>query len=230
MQLVVGFLAPASVVAGCGRDARQLQRCPVKHPAAPVSATLVYVSGGPGVAAATAKQVKALGGDVVWSQTSTIPPGDEVRGPDSAHIDAAVFAVGAGNPDSELTRWEEAVESFQAFQGQPLGLFVVRSIVISQVKHLLSRSERWVIIRPGALVAEEQERSDGSSTTAQGSRLIATDDVRANGIISREMVGIALANVALGRVSVEPMVGKAVGVYDRDRVISLPKGVQDYFA
>lgn len=225
----VGFVVPLSdALARPSREPRRHPNSACVCSQTRPSATLVHVAGGRGVAAATAQAIESLGGGVVWSQDSGHQRGSPTKPSNDGPAHAAVFAVGAGDAAGEMERWASAVDAYNALGGQPCGLFVARSIVVPPLLQLLAGSTRWVVARPGALVADEG--ADGAGPRTAESRLLLTDDIRVNGIISREMVGLALAKVALAQVPVEPMLGKVVGIYDTKRIISLPKGVRNYFA
>jgi hypothetical protein len=177
----------------------------------------VVADGGPGIAALTMEAVSRRGGRALWLN-------DAAAG---ECVDAAVFAVGAGDPAAELERWAAAAASQRALGC--VGIFVARQIVLPELVALLTAGGGlgpWVVVRPGALVADDGSGSGGGEAGME--RMLVTDDVRCNGILSRERVAAVLARLALNRAAVEEVNGKVLGVYDRSRMISHPRGVREY--
>lgn len=146
----------------------------------------------------------------------------------SLPVDSAVFAVGAGDPSVELERWAAVAASH--LELRCLAIYVARQIVIPELVGMLGKAggrAPWVVVRPGAFVADETADENAGSAKE---RMLVTDDLRCNGIVSRERVARVLADLAMGSSkTAESCSGKVLGVYDRSRMISHPKGVKEYY-
>ncbi len=182
-------------------------------------ARLVYVSGGRGVAALTAAAVIRHGGKVVRAEDKFVGTTEKVS--------VAVFAVGAGDKTLERDRWDRATTMFRLMGSETMGLFVTRTIVVPYVVSKLDGLSRWIVFRPGAFVPENRS-STGNVSEQMAGRMLLTDNVLANGIVSRERVAELLAAIAMCKVEVSKMYGRVLGVYDKERMISCPTSVVNF--
>lgn len=178
----------------------------------------VYVSGGRGLGTLTAKALEHRGEQVLRDRNAALA---------STSVTAAVFAIGAGAADTELDRWREAVRDLQFLPAGTLGLFVVRSLSIQGVVTLLSGMRNWVVVRPGAFVPEPDGREIDLSRRPVADDVLLTDDVGANGVISREKVAVVLAHLAVLPDAADGLLGGVVGVYDWARMVSTPPKVRN---
>lgn len=182
--------------------------CAMRH--TPRSRT-VLVAGGPGCGALTAAAATRRGARVLRTAAACV---DDV-------VDAAVFAVGAGDTREERARWEEAVAQFRALPCNK-GFFVVRTLLCPDVVHMLNESgdATWAVLRPGAL-------GRGTADGWRG-RAVLTTDVRVNGRVARELVAEVLAELCVDEGRAEKILAerKVVGLYDGERLIMRPAGMK----
>lgn len=137
------------------------------------------------------------------------------------------ITVGAGrrssSRDDELALYRTIFDSLK--QAPPISLIVTvaRQLVLNDVRGMLEQiSSPWVLLRPGPLVDEDPRKPQSTLNES----LLVTADMRCNGLISRHGVAKVIGDLLMQKVPIDSISNKILGVYDRNRMISLPENIE----
>lgn len=144
--------------------------------------------------------------------------------------DGLAITVGAGrhkgSQQNELALYRNILSVLEHVQSPAPALVVtvVRTIVFPDVRDMLLKiSSPWVLLRPGPL---DDRNLRGLHKGPNTELLIVTTDMRCNGIVSRHGVAKVIGDLLMHKVPISEVSNKILGIYDRNRMISIPKGIQ----
>lgn len=133
-------------------------------------------------------------------------------------------SVGAGRKvcslKEELELYQAIASALSSSSQLEIVTVVLRALVVPEVKDVFQRMVNvpWVFVRPGPLVDREQ--------TLELERTLVTTDIRCNGLVSRAAVGRVIGDLLLDKVPIPSIARQIIGVYDLDRMINHPRGVE----
>lgn len=194
---------------------------------------IAVLGGSSGVGLETSKYLKSAGVSVSAFSRRTRHDFSKLANCENALSQAPgglALCFGAGrrpsSVDQEVLMYRNVAVAAQNAQS-PMLVAVVRTIVVQEVRHILTNvlSTPWVILRPGAMdIDQPLPISDGAPTARLHETIFITTDIRCNGLISRQSVARVVGDLLFGGVPMKEVDGKVLGVYDRNRMISMPNG------
>lgn len=195
-----------------------------------VTKAIVVLGGTSGVGLETANYLKSSGATATTFSRRT---GHDLTDPtvstvvlDLAQAGLAI-TVGTGrrsdSRDDELALYHTILSALKDAPSISLVVTVARNLVLTDVHHMLQQiSSPWVLLRPGPLVDEDPRKPH----TSVDESLLVTSDMRCNGLVSRRGVATVIGDLLMRKVPVPTVSNKILGVYDRNRMTSLPAEVE----
>lgn len=137
------------------------------------------------------------------------------------------ITVGAGRRsstrDEELALYHTIFDSLKQAPSISLVVTVARQLVLNDVHDMLEQiASPWVLLRPGPLVDEDPRKPH----VTLNETLLVTEDLRCNGLVSRHGVAQVIGDLLMQKVPIDSVENKILGVYDRNRMISLPANIK----
>lgn len=191
---------------------------------------IVVLGGTSGVGLETANYLKSKGATATSFSRRT---GHDLTDPtvstvvlDLARAGLAV-TVGAGRRsstrDEELELYHTIFDSLKQAPSISIVVTVARQLVLNEVREMLDQiPSPWVLLRPGPLVDEDPRKPQA----ALNESILVTADMRCNGLISRHSVAKVVGDLLMQKVPIDAVANKILGVYDRNRMISLPENIE----
>lgn len=193
---------------------------------------IVVLGGSSGVGLEAATYLKAKGITVTSFSRRT---GHDLTNP---NVSASVLhlarhglavSVGAGRRKSsredELQLYSCIVAALADASEVDFVVAVARNLILADVRRMFADvAVPWVLLRPGPLVDEDVRKPH----VVRDEKLLVTDDMRCNGLVSRRGVGAVVGDLLMGKVPIPLISHTVLGVYDHNRMINIPDDINTY--
>lgn len=120
----------------------------------------------------------------------------------------------------EVHLYENVARAVASMEQVTVSVTIVRTLILPEVRKIFSNlvTSPWILLRPGPLI-------DFPDSSKASENLLVTEDIRCNGLVSRKGVATVAGDLLLGKIALGEIEGRDFGVYDRNRMINIPRGI-----